>query len=115
LTKGILTIIPTIAFWWFIFCCANMAAPPRINLIREIFLITAIIRQSIYIIIPLRIIRFITVAYSLYLYTTTRHGPLINISAPISYNNISDISLLTLHLVPIIIIMFKPEIIMSWC
>jgi len=115
LTKGMLTIIPTIAFWWFIFCCANIAAPPRINLIREIFLITAIIRQSIYIIIPLRIIRFITVAYSLYLYTTTRHGPLINISAPISYNRISDIRLLTLHLVPIIIIILKPEIIISWC
>jgi NADH-ubiquinone oxidoreductase chain 4 len=92
-----------------------MAAPPRINLIREIFLITAIIRQSIYIIIPLRLIRFITVAYSLYLYSTTRHGPLINISAPISYTNISDITLLTLHLVPIIIIIFKPEIIISWC
>ena len=115
LTKGILTIIPTIAFWWFIFCCANIAAPPRINLIREIFLITAIIRQSMYIIIPLSLIRFITVAYSLYLYTTTRHGPLINISAPISYNRISDIRLLTLHLVPIIIIILKPEIIISWC
>lgn len=115
LTKGILTVIPTIAFWWFIFCCANMAAPPRINLIREIFLIAAIIRQSIYIIIPLRLIRFITVAYSLYLYTTTRHGPLINISAPISYTNMSDMTLLTLHLIPIIIIMLKPEIIISWC
>lgn len=115
LTKGMLTIIPTIAFWWFIFCCANIAAPPRINLIREIFLITAIIRQSMYIIIPLRLIRFITVAYSLYLYSTTRHGPLINISAPISYTNISDITLLTLHLVPIIIIILKPEIIISWC
>jgi len=115
LTKGILTIIPTIAFWWFMFCCANMAAPPRINLIREIFLIAAIIRQSIYIIIPLSLIRFITVAYSLYLYTTTRHGPIINISAPISYNNMSDIRLLTLHLVPIIIIILKPEIIISWC
>lgn len=115
LTKGILTIIPTIAFWWFIFCCANIAAPPRINLIREIFLITAIIRQSIYIIIPLRLIRFITVAYSLYLYATTRHGPLINITAPISYTNISDIILLTLHLIPIIAIILKPEIIISWC
>ena len=115
LTKGILTIIPTIAFWWFMFCCANMAAPPRINLIREIFLITAIIRQSIFIIIPLSLIRFITVAYSLYLYSTTRHGPTINISAPISYTNISDMMLLTLHLIPIIIIILKPEIIISWC
>lgn len=115
LTKGILTIMPMLSLWWFIFCCANMAAPPRINLIREIFLIIAIMRQSIYIIIPLRIIRFITVAYSLYLYSTTNHGPVINISAPMPQVRISDISLIILHLVPIVILILKPELIISWC
>lgn len=115
LTKGILTIIPTLSFWWFMFCCANMAAPPRINLIREIFLITAIIRQSIYIIIPLRLIRFITVAYSLYLYSTTNHGPVINISSPTPPITLSDIRLIVLHVVPILIIILKPETIISWC
>lgn len=115
LTKGFLTVIPILSLWWFIFCCANIAAPPRINLIREIFLIISIIRHSLWIIIPLRIIRFITVAYSLYLYATTNHGPTINISAPIPQIRSSDINLLTLHLVPIVILILKPEIIISWC
>lgn len=115
LTKGILTVLPTLSFWWFIFCCANIAAPPRINLIREIFLITAIISQSLFIIIPLRLIRFITVAYSLYLYSTTNHGPIINITSPLPQIQLSDINLITLHLIPILIIILKPEIIISWC
>ena len=115
LTKGFLTVIPILSLWWFIFCCANIAAPPRINLIREIFLIISIIRHSLWIIIPLRIIRFITVAYSLYLYSTTNHGPTINISAPIQQIRSADINLLTLHLIPILILILKPEIIISWC
>lgn len=115
LTKGIISIIPNISMWWFIFSCANMAAPPRINLIREIILIIAIIKQSIIVIIPLRLIRFITVAYSLYLYSSTNHGSNINISTPISRMKLSDISLITIHLIPIVIVILKPEIIISWC
>lgn len=115
LTKGIISIIPNISMWWFIFSCANMAAPPRINLIREIILIIAIIKQSIIVIIPLRLIRFITVAYSLYLYSSTNHGSNINISTPISRIKLSDISLITIHLIPIVIVILKPEIIISWC
>lgn len=115
LTKGFLTVIPILSLWWFIFCCANIAAPPRINLIREIFLIISIIRHSIWIIIPLGLIRFITVAYSLYLYSTTNHGSTINISAPVPQIRSADINLLILHLVPILILILKPEIIISWC
>lgn len=115
LTKGFLTTIPILSIWWFIFCCANIAAPPRINLIREIFLIISIIRHSISIILPLSLISFITVAYSLYLYSTTNHGPTINISAPISQIRSADINLLTLHLIPILIVILKPETIISWC
>lgn len=115
LTKGIISIIPNISIWWFIFSCANMAAPPRINLMREIILIIAIIKQSIIVIIPLRLIRFVTVAYSLYLYSSTNHGANINISIPMSRIKLSDINLITLHLIPIVAIMLKPEIIISWC
>ena len=115
LTKGILTIIPILSLWWFLFCCANMAAPPRINLIREIILIISIIRHSPWIIIPLGIIRFITVAYSLYLYSATNHGSTLRITAPIPRILPSDIVLLTLHIIPILALILKPEIIISWC
>jgi NADH-ubiquinone oxidoreductase chain 4 len=110
-----ISIIPNISIWWFIFSCANIAAPPRINLIGEIILIIAIIKQSIIIIIPLRLIRFITVAYSLYLYSSTNHGAIMRISSPITRIKISDINLITIHLIPIVAIILKPEIIFSWC
>jgi len=107
LTKGMLTIIPNISFWWFIFSCANIAAPPRINLIREIFLITATISKSVFVILPLALIRFITVGYSLYLYSSTNHGSYINISSPATNLTLADTNLLTLHFIPIIIIIHK--------
>lgn len=115
LTKGILTIIPVLSLWWFLFCCANIAAPPRINLIREILLIIRIIRHSPWIIIPLGLIRFITVAYSLYLYSATNHGSALRIAAPMPIIPLSDITLITLHIIPILILILKPEIIISWC
>lgn len=115
LTKGILTIIPILSLWWFLFCCANMAAPPRINLIREIILIISIMRHSPWIIIPLGTISFVTVAYSLYLYSATNHGSTLRITAPIPRILPSDIMLLTLHIIPILALMLKPEIIISWC
>lgn len=115
LTKGLLSLIPAISFIWFIGCCANIAAPPRINLISEIFLITATISQSFYILIPLRIIRFTTVAYSLYLYSATNHGHNTNLLNPIPYISLSDILLIILHLIPVLILISKPELIISWC
>ena len=115
LTKGLLSLIPAISFIWFIGCCANIAAPPRINLMSEIFLITATISQSFYILIPLGIIRFITVAYSLYLYSATNHGHNTNLLNPVPYISLSDILLIILHLIPIFILIMKPELIISWC
>ena len=74
LSKGILLITPTISLWWFIFAIINIAAPPSINLLREIILITSIISTSIWVIILLGRVRFLTAAYSLYLYTAVNHG-----------------------------------------
>jgi hypothetical protein len=81
----------------------------------EIFLITATISQSFYILIPLGIIRFITVAYSLYLYSATNHGHNTNLLNPVPYISLSDILLIILHLTPIFILIIKPELIISWC
>nr|QUT13274.1 NADH dehydrogenase subunit 4 [Nais communis] len=115
LTKGLLSIMPMISFWWFMFCCANMAAPPTINLMSEIFLITATMSYSLMTIIPLGMISFITVLYSLYLYSTTNHGPSMSSYNPMPHISVSDMMLMTLHLVPIILLILKPELIMTWC
>lgn len=114
LTKGLITIAPIITIWWFIFTACNIAAPPSINLLREIILITSILSNTIISIISIRIIRFLTAAYSLHIYSTVQHGHLSSFANPLQTIKSKDILLLRTHLFPIIIIIIKPEIVSSW-
>jgi NADH-ubiquinone oxidoreductase chain 4 len=104
LTKGILVSLPIISIWWFLLVRANMAAPPSINLLREIILITGIISHRLTLAVPVIAVRFFTVAYSLYLYSTLNHGSPIIISNPISRITLNYSLLLIIHLGPVIII-----------
>jgi hypothetical protein len=81
-----------------------MAAPPSINLLREIILITGIISHRLTLAVPVIAVRFFTVAYSLYLYSTLNHGSPIIISNPISRITLNYSLLLIIHLGPVIII-----------
>ena len=42
--KGLLNFMPRIGLWWFLLRIGNIAAPPRLNLLGEIQLITAVVR-----------------------------------------------------------------------
>jgi len=114
LTKGLIVLAPLITLWWFLFTARNMAAPPSINLIREVILITSILKMSTYRLILLRLMRFFTAAYSLYIYTSIHHGPLIATSNSIIYLKTKDLTLITIHLAPIVLIICKPELITGW-
>ncbi len=111
LTKGLTSVLPLSSIWWFLACRANMAAPPRINLIREILLITRTIRQSIWVVIPIRLIRFLTVGYSLFIYTALNHGTKPTSSNTYSTLNRTSNTTILLHLIPVILVIAKPEII----
>jgi NADH:ubiquinone oxidoreductase subunit 4 (subunit M) len=91
-----------------------MAAPPSINLLREILLITSSIARAIPIIIPLAIIRFLTAAYSLYLYSAINHGwssPLSNFNRGLSTHYHL---LIIFHIIPVVVIIVSPDIITNW-
>lgn len=114
LTKGLITINPTITIWWFLFTAANIAAPPSINLLREIMLITATLTKSIYFVPLLGLVRFLTAIYSLHIYTTTQHGQIRNFTNPLTTLKTKDILTLSIHLYPVILFILKPELIRSW-
>lgn len=114
LTKGLISIIPIITIWWFLFTASNIAAPPSINLIREIFLISSVISYSTYAIFPVALIRFFTAAYSLLIYSSIQHGQLRTFANPLQIIKTKDMLLLLSHLFPILFIIIKPEIIISW-
>lgn len=114
LIKGLLVLAPTLSIWWFLFTARNIAAPPSINLLREIILITSILKISTSAFILLGLTRFFTAAYCLYMYTSIHHGPLILTSNAIPQFKVKDLTLITMHLVPTILIIFKPELITRW-
>ena len=114
LTKGLITINPIITIWWFIFTAANIATPPSINLLREIILITATLSKSIWLALLLAGVRFLTAIYSLHMYTTTQHGQPRTYTNPLSTIKTKDILILLIHIIPIIILISKPELISSW-
>lgn len=114
LTKGLITINPIITIWWFLFTAANIAAPPSINLLREITLITTTLTKSIIFIPLLALVRFLTAIYSLHIYTTTQHGQIRNYTNPLTTIKPKDILILSIHIYPLIILIIKPELIRVW-
>jgi len=114
LTKGLITINPIITIWWFLFTAANIAAPPSINLLREITLITTTLTKSIIFTPLLGLVRFLTAIYSLHIYTTTQHGQIRNYTNPLTTIKPKDILVLSIHIYPLITLIIKPELIRVW-
>lgn len=114
LIKGLIVLAPTLTMWWFLFTARNIAAPPSINLLREIILISTILKISSSAFILLGLTRFFTAIYCLYIYTSIHHGSIISTSNPLPQFKVKDLTLITMHLVPTVIIILKPELITRW-
>jgi len=108
--KGLINIFPNLTFWWFIFLAINISAPPSINLIRELFMLTRIIFWQPPIIIILFVISsFIASIFSINLIRNIIH----NIPESLNLEDSSSKLFLSLftHFIPLILIVVKLEII----
>jgi len=114
LTKGLLTIFPIITLWWLLFSITNIAAPPTINLIGEIFLLTRILAKSLISATIIASLRFLAAAYSLHLYTSSQHGPIPSFSGSAPTYRTSRYTPLLLHFAPIILLLGKGDTIAHW-
>ena len=47
ISKGLLNFMPRMGLWWFLLSIGNIAAPPTLNLLGEIQLITAVVSWSL--------------------------------------------------------------------
>jgi NADH:ubiquinone oxidoreductase subunit 4 (subunit M) len=61
---------PSINLFWFLIIASNMATPPSLNLIRELFICIRILRRSLMMFIPIIIITIIRAAYNLYIFSS---------------------------------------------
>jgi len=75
---GIINLNSSICLWWFLFCVANIGAPPFINLVREIILFCSLYLYRKWFIIIILLIVFIGGVYNLIIFVRTQHGSIIN-------------------------------------
>lgn len=114
LSRGLQILLPLTAFWWLTASLANLALPPTINLLGELFVIATSFSWSHITIILTGLNILITALYSLHIFTTTQRGALthhiINIKPPFTRENI----LIFIHLAPIILLSLNPNIILGF-
>nr|YP_009353167.1 NADH dehydrogenase subunit 4 [Megaleporinus elongatus]AOW43581.1 NADH dehydrogenase subunit 4 [Megaleporinus elongatus] len=115
LTRGLQVIFPLTAMWWFIANLANLALPPLPNLMGELLIITAMFNWSPWTLALTGTGTLITAAYSLYLFLMTQRGLVpLHIMALQPFHTREHL-LIALHLIPVILLILKPELMWGWC
>lgn len=105
--KGILNIYPSLRIWWIIYCAINFSFPLSLNFIREIFLISVLLRWDIILIVYLIFICFFNRAYSLYLYSYIQHGIIYLEIKKLYLIYLKDYLILIIHFIPLILLLIN--------
>nr|AFQ62151.1 NADH dehydrogenase subunit 4 [Noteridae sp. MJTNT-2012] len=114
MNKGMMNIMPSMTLWWFLLSSSNMAAPPSLNLMGEISLLTCILSWSGYTMVALMLVSFFSAAYSLFLFSFSQHGSLYSGCFSCSSGYVREYVLLFLHWVPLNLLIMKGEMFFLW-
>nr|YP_009128291.1 NADH dehydrogenase subunit 4 [Pseudohynobius jinfo]AJP09263.1 NADH dehydrogenase subunit 4 [Pseudohynobius jinfo] len=111
LMRGAQTMLPLTATWWLLTNLFNMALPPSLNLWGELTIMVSLFNWSNWTMLITGLGTLITASYTLYMFLMTQRGPLpINLNSTIPTFTREHI-LLTIHLIPMILLILKPELI----
>nr|YP_009711988.1 NADH dehydrogenase subunit 4 [Cottiusculus nihonkaiensis]QGA73691.1 NADH dehydrogenase subunit 4 [Cottiusculus nihonkaiensis] len=114
LARGLQVVLPLMTAWWFIASLANLALPPLPNLMGELMIITSLFNWSWWTIILTGAGTLITASYSLYMFLMTQRGPLPTHIIALNPSHTREHLLMALHLIPLILLILKPELIWGW-
>nr|AFN07063.1 NADH dehydrogenase subunit 4 [Osteochilus lini] len=115
LARGLQVIFPLAAVWWFIANLANLALPPLPNLMGEIMIITTLFNWSPWTILLTGLGTLITASYSLYMFLMLQRGQTPNHITGLQPPHTREHLLMTMHLIPVILLVTKPELMWGWC
>nr|YP_008757933.1 NADH dehydrogenase subunit 4 [Myotis ikonnikovi]AGT54952.1 NADH dehydrogenase subunit 4 [Myotis ikonnikovi] len=113
LARGLQTILPLMAAWWLLASLTNLALPPSINLIGELFVTVSMFSWSNFSMILLGINITITALYTLYMLITTQRGKYTYHIHNIKPSYTRENTLMVLHLTPLLLLMINPKIILG--
>nr|AZQ06496.1 NADH dehydrogenase subunit 4 [Camelus bactrianus] len=113
LARGLQTLLPLMAMWWLLASLANLALPPTINLLGELFVVMSAFSWSNITIILMGANMMITALYSLYMLIMTQRGKHTHHINNIKPTYTRENSLMALHMLPLLMLSLNPKIIMG--
>nr|YP_004347609.1 NADH dehydrogenase subunit 4 [Auriglobus modestus]BAK09791.1 NADH dehydrogenase subunit 4 [Auriglobus modestus] len=114
LARGLQTALPLMMTWWFIASLANLALPPLPNFMGELIIIISLFSWTWWTIILTGLGVLITASYSLYMFLTTQRGQLPSHIMTLEPSHTREHLLIALHLIPLLLLIIKPELIWGW-
>ncbi|YP_009057585.1 NADH dehydrogenase subunit 4 (mitochondrion) [Passer montanus] len=111
LTRGLQPMLPLMAIWWLLANLTNMALPPTTNLMAELTIVIALFNWSAFTIILTGAAILLTASYTLYMLTVTQRGPLPSHITSIQNSSTREHLLMALHMIPMFLLILKPELI----
>nr|AUR27079.1 NADH dehydrogenase subunit 4 [Artamus cyanopterus]AUR27209.1 NADH dehydrogenase subunit 4 [Artamus cyanopterus] len=111
LTRGLQPLLPLMAIWWLLANLTNMALPPTTNLMAELTIVIALFNWSSLTIILTGTAILLTASYTLYMLMMTQRGVLPSHITSIQNSSTREHLLMALHMIPMILLIFKPELI----
>nr|QNN84648.1 NADH dehydrogenase subunit 4 [Grus americana] len=111
LTRGLQPLLPLMATWWLLANLTNMALPPTTNLMAELTIMIALFNWSSFTIILTGIAILLTASYTLFMLLMTQRGTLPTHITSIQNSNTREHLLMALHILPMLLLILKPELI----
>nr|AMX22687.1 NADH dehydrogenase subunit 4 [Coptotermes heimi]AMX22700.1 NADH dehydrogenase subunit 4 [Coptotermes heimi] len=112
--KGLMNLMPSMAMWWFLLSACNMAAPPSLNLLGEIGLLSSLVAWSWYLMLVLIFLSFFSAAYTLYMYSYSQHGSVFSGLYSCSLGYAREFLLLFLHWFPLNLVILSVDFAVFW-
>nr|UVN15630.1 NADH dehydrogenase subunit 4 [Niviventer lotipes]UXX50454.1 NADH dehydrogenase subunit 4 [Niviventer lotipes] len=111
MARGLQMIFPLMATWWLLASLANLALPPLINLMGELFIVMSMFSWSNPSIILMAVNIIITGMYTMYMVITTQRGKLTNHMNNLQPSHTRELTLMALHIIPLILLTTNPQLI----
>nr|YP_009918256.1 NADH dehydrogenase subunit 4 [Hirundo dimidiata]QLX47466.1 NADH dehydrogenase subunit 4 [Hirundo dimidiata] len=111
LTRGVQPLLPLMATWWLLANLTNMALPPTTNLMAELTIMVALFNWSSLTIILTGTAILLTASYTLHMLIMTQRGTLPSHITSIQNSTTREHLLMALHMIPMILLILKPELI----
>nr|ATD53007.1 NADH dehydrogenase subunit 4 [Psammotettix sp. EMHAU-2015-Zz053036] len=101
INKGLMTYIPSISLYWFLFCAFNMSCPPSLNFVSEFMILSSMMGYWLNSFIFFSFISFFCACFSYYLYSYSQHGLYHNLYSFCSIN-LNEFLCMFMHILPLL-------------